>query len=90
MQYVPSLSDKDNSSELTETIPLATSTSDNDVRQLKITKFMPCWKYLFPWIGVECKTSKNKLLFCDECRAAGLKNDFSCRKSCPPKCWKKE
>ena len=38
MQYVPSLSDEDNSSELTKTIPSATSLSDDDVRQLKIIK----------------------------------------------------
>ena len=45
-QYVLSLSDEDDSSlELTESIPSATTTSDDDVRQLKLAqKFMPRWK----------------------------------------------
>ena len=46
IQYVLSLSDEDDSSlELTESIPSATTTSDDDVRQLKLAqKFMPRWK----------------------------------------------
>ena len=54
-QYVSSLSDEDDSSlELTESIPSVTSASDDDVRQLKLArKFMPRWKYLFPWIEIE-------------------------------------
>ena len=91
-KYVSSLSDEDDSSlELTESIPSVTSASDDDVRQLKLArKFMPRWKYLFPWIEIEGEGTESELLYCRECKMAGLKNDFACGKSRPPKGWKKE
>ena len=90
-KYVSSLSDEDDSLELTESIPSATSTSDDDVRQLKLVrKFIPRWRYLFPWIEIEGEGTESELLYCHECKMAGLKNDFACGKSCPPKGWKKE
>ena len=74
-----------------QTVSSTTSTSDRDVHQLKsIRKFLPRWKYLFPWVEIEHEGTKTESLYCHECRAAGLKNDVACGKSCPPKGWKKE
>ena len=90
-QYVSLLSDENNSSlELIESIPSATSTSDDDVRQLKLArKFMPRWKYLFPWIEIKGEGTESELLFCRECKMAGLKNNFACGKSHHPKVGRK-
>ena len=46
---------------------------------------MPRWKYLFPWIEIEGEGTESELLYCRECKMAGLKNDFACGKSRPPK-----
>ena len=49
-------------------------------------KFLPHWKYLFPWVEID----NEEKLYCRECRAAGMKNDFAIGKLRPAKGWKKE
>ena len=49
-------------------------------------KFLPRWKCLFPWVEMD---NEDKL-YCRECRAAGMKNDFAIGKLRPAKGWKKE
>ena len=56
-------------------------------------KFLPHWKYLFPWVEVkdgECNEETIEKLYCRECSAAGLKNNFALGKIRPAKGWKKE
>ena len=47
---------------------------------------MPRWKCLFPWVEM----NNEDKLYCRECRAAGMKNDFAIGKLRPAKGWKKE
>ena len=63
--------DDDSGQEFTETVTSATSMSDgDDVHQLKLTrKFLSRWKYLFLWVEVEHKGTKNELLYCHDCKA---------------------
>ena len=49
-------------------------------------KFLPRWKYLFPWVEID----NEEKLYCRECRATGMKNDFAIGKLRPVKGWKKE
>ncbi|XP_065892733.1 zinc finger protein 862-like [Dysidea avara] len=83
----------------TETLPSSSSSSTSEEmatnlhHDISTRKFLPRWKYLFPWVEVEddeCSEEFIEKLYCRECRAAGLKNDFALRKVRPAKGWKKE
>ena len=83
----------------TETLPSSSSSSTSEEmatnlhHDISTRKFLPRWKYLFPWVEVEdgeCSKEFIEKLYCRECRAAGLKNDFALGKVRPAKGWKKE
>jgi len=58
----------------TETLP---SSSSSEEMGTNIRKFLPCWKYLFPWVEQDRDGEVVAKLYCRDCRAAGLKNDFA-------------
>ena len=76
----------------TETLPSSYSSSaseDSTNAPYRLRKFLPRWKYLFPWVEIRDDGDEEKL-YCRECRAAGMKNDFAIGKVRPAKGWKKE
>ena len=48
-------------------------------------KFLLSWKSIFPWAETE-----DEVVFCRDCRKAGLRDEFALGKIRPPKGWKKE
>ena len=82
-----------NSSDTDSTIPSSSYSSntneevENESSHCRARrKFLPRWKCLFPWVEMD---NEDKL-YCRECRAAGMKNDFAIGKLRPAKGWKKE
>ena len=76
----------------TETLPSSHSSNtseDSTTAPHSLRKFLPCWKYLFPWVEITDDADEEKL-YCCECQAAGMKSDFAIGKVPPMKEWKKE
>ena len=70
----------------TEILP---SSSSSEEMETNIRKFLPRWKYLFPWVEVEDSDGEVVAkLYCRDCKAVGLKNDFALGKAHPAKGWK--
>jgi len=44
-------------------------------------KFLPCWKYLFPWVEIEDSVGNEEKLYCCDC----YENDFAIGKLHPAK-----
>ena len=80
------VSDESESTESMETLPLTSSNESDDVHYLR--KFLPRWKMLFPW--AEYEGGAKEVIYCSDCRQAGLKNEFARGKARPPRGWKKE
>ena len=80
------VSDESESTESMETLPLTSSNESDDVHYLR--KFLPRWKMLFPW--AEYEGGEKEVIYCSDCRQAGLKNEFARGKARPPRGWKKE
>jgi len=54
-----------------------TSEDKESERRTACRKFLPCWKYLFPWVEeVQGDDENEDKLYCHECQAAGMTNDF--------------
>ena len=86
------------STEDTDSIPSSsgsclsnTSEDKESERRAACRKFLPRWKYLFPWVEeIQGDDENEDKLYCRECRAAGMTNDFALGKVKPAKGWKKE
>ena len=52
-------------------------------------KFLLSWKSIFPWAETEGE-GEGEVVFCRDCRKAGLRDEFALGKIRPPKGWKKE